>query len=134
MKLTPPEKKLLRAMKSVQESLDLFVIVDSSRRELIRCGGYYLEQVDAAYKSSEHVKKIPYPSIIIDHALANLIGYGLIKKPSSGPACQVTYKGWYNDYVLKREMLDSLITNIFFPAIVSFITTLITLLIRSYMP
>lgn len=135
MFFTPIDKILLSELKKAQKALPEYVIIDSYSRSIIHSNGWESEYVHKAEMSGNKIISSlnPYE---IDYALAHLIELGLVEKHGTSPSVQVTYRGWYNQSVLRREALSSLLNNLFFPSIVaiisSVITTLVLQLISSY--
>lgn len=90
-----------------------------------------MNSIEKAMSSSPNAS-IKFDRVTVQHALNKLISIGYINATGSSPALQLTYEGWYCSYISKVELFYATINNVIIPIIVSVITTLITLWIKSF--
>lgn len=131
MFLTSLDKKLLKKLIRVQSTLPDYVIVISEDQIIYHSCGWSSECVNKSfqYGNKHFVNMKPYE---IEYALNHLIESGLVlrdPKHGTSPCLQVSYMGWYHESVCRSNALHLLLTNLFFPALVAFVTALITLML-----
>lgn len=131
MILTIPEKKIIKTMKCVQKDLNTCVVFSNDFKNVYPCDDYFLDSVEKAF-SSISKSSINLDATSAQYALQKLESIGYIKTFGSSPAYQLTYEGWYSEYITKVELFHAIINNIFVPIIVSVITTLFTIWIKSH--
>lgn len=131
MILTIPEKKIIRTIKAVQKDLNSYVVFSNDFKNVYSCNDWSMNSIEKAMSSSPNAS-IKFDRVTVQHALNKLISIGYINATGSSPALQLTYEGWYCSYISKVELFYATINNVIIPIIVSVITTLITLWIKSF--
>lgn len=133
MYLFPPDHKLLNACKHAQMREDKYVFVypTSNKVSLYHLDSFYHEHVDAALNHDPDIT-IRIPDYTSRPTLNSLVSNGLLNRVASGDIYQVTHLGWYNNRLEFSTWLKLVITNVLFPAIVAFITTVLTLFLNGF--
>lgn len=130
MYLTPLDKQLLKVMIKAQQTLQDYVIVDGANKVLYHATGWEHNYVNSALSDGKNKYPLDMEPYEIEYALNHLLETDLVTHGNTtSPALKVTYMGWYNEQLEKTDALHLLLTNLFFPALVSFITALLTVLI-----
>lgn len=122
------DKRVLKHCKSVQKSIDKYVLICTENATLQHCDGPYTTDTDKA-SLTEPVFKLGIPAIYCEPALKHLIETGCIKRMHAGDVYQVTYTGWFSRELRRSELANKIMTHFLFPSLVAFITTILTLLL-----
>lgn len=129
MYLSKNDKQLLATFIKAQETeANNFVILGNDT--VVKCQGYYKQDVDFAINNFNH-KKIRIPKESITPCTEFLIEEGLICTMHAEAVLHVTHKGWCNESVLREEIKHNLINNIVCPIVVALITSAITTILTS---
>ena len=126
------DKKVIKALKAAQYTDAAYVYIDPLSMEC-----YHL--ADISHKDIESVmgypsvSKIKIPPAFLYSSLKNLEQDGYIRKPLSKDIYQVTYNGWFAASVRRSEILKLIMTHVVFPSAVALVTTILTLLINSWL-
>lgn len=130
MILTPPEKKLIKFMKTVQRNLENYIVFNESMKNA--CGVHCLAADDVAKQfNNGHYWPSPVTGIELKLSLDSLVNNGLIRRTLSTDSFQVNLQGWYCEYLMAVELRNQILKNVLLPVIVSIITTVITMVITA---
>ena len=128
----PYDVKVLRALKSAQYSEQFYVYVDIVSGECYHLKNASQEDVEAALNNPS-VSKIKNKNGFLRSSLSNLKTEGCVKQPAMADIYQVTYNGWQLPSTRRAERRKLILTHIAVPSFVALITTILTLLISSWL-
>lgn len=124
--------KVLRALKAAQYSEQFYVYVNTESGDCYHLNSLSREAVEFAL-SHQSVSKIKNRKGFLSSSLDNLQKESCIDKPAMGDLYQVTYDGWQLPSAKRAERRKLIVTHVAFPSLVALITTILTLLIGSWL-
>ena len=128
----PYDVKVLKALKAAQYSEQFYVYVDAESGECYHLKSKSYEEINSV-SNNPSVSKIKNKKGFLSSSLSNLVEEKCLNKPLTGNIYQVTYIGWLLPSVRRAERRKLILTHVAFPSLVALITTILTLLVSSWL-
>lgn len=128
----PYDVKVLKALKTAQYSEQFYVYIDTVSGNFYHLKSLNREDVDSVLNYSS-VTRVKNKKGFLSSSLSNLIEEKCVKKPAMGSMYQVTYDGWQLPAARRSERMKLILTHVAFPAFVALFTTVLTLVINSWL-
>ena len=123
--------KVLKALKAAQYSEQFYVYVNTESGECYHLKSTSHEDIDSVL-GRQSVSIVKNKKGFLSSSLSNLQKEGCVVKPMMGDIYQVTYNGWQLQAAIRSERRKLILTHVAFPSLVALITTILTLLISSW--
>ena len=124
--------RILKACKKAQKDEESYVLIDANNFKCYHCPEL---SMSASKKALEGEWSSSFSILVtsFNASIEHLIQTGCLVRPALGNIYHVTHAGWFSSHVTRCEIAKLILTHVFFPSFVAFITTIITIWINSFL-